>query len=53
MILYIEGTNQDKDDRRMGEGKSDTFFLQKGEVYIVVPYPIRFYTHAVSMDRHQ
>ena len=35
VILYIEGTNQDKDDNRTGEGKEVTHSFFKKEKYIL------------------
>merc|ERR1712238_539882 len=35
VILYIEGTNQDKDDKRTGEGKEVTHSFFKKEKYIL------------------
>ena len=35
VILYIEGTNQDKDDKRTGEGKEVTYSFCKKKKYIL------------------
>ena len=46
MIIYIEGTNQDEDDKRNREGKEVTHSFYKKEKYILVLYLCRVYGEA-------